>query len=207
MMFVFTVMILVSWIVLHNWFDLNNINIVNRMEEMIWWTPKIVNKAIINNNNLKLASSQNQSFYIKDKNNIVITSTDKGSNNVMIDFVNTKNIWKKQEVFQEGNDYSIYKCSNKDCSFKKKDDIIIYKIVNNNKNNEFINEFVITWVKPQKISVSFLKKDSNNNVVYNWTAIYIIKTWDNNIKFPTVTLKPNETLFIKSKIINENLNI
>jgi len=168
----------------------------------------IAQRWMVKDNTLTLKGSQNQVFFIKDRSNIVIkTKNPNDYKNLMISFVNVNNIGKKEETYQKGDNYQLYKCSDSNCRFEKKDDFVIYKFKNNTKELEKINEILIWAVNLQKAAVSFLKEKADNSVDYNWTADYILKTWDNNLKFPTVKLQPNETLFIKIKIINDNLSL
>jgi len=207
---VLAVMSLLWWIMLYWWFDFNQLDIINKIKDLIWTQVMVANKGLLDNNKLTLGPWQNQLFLIQNKNNIVVKDTSSNSEdykNIEFKFVNYKNLGETSKTYNIWTDYKIYKCANSNCTFKNNWDFIIYEVHNWKDYIEKINEILVEAVRMQKVELSLLKKQKNWTIDYNLSLQYILKTGDNDLKFPTVILNPGDTLYIKVKIIDDNFSI
>lgn len=206
LIFVLLIISLIWWV----FFTITNpIHNINDIKNLIKQTPTTINNWFIKKNKITLKTGDNQAFFLKDLKKINIqANTDEQAKKIEIDFINLKSVWKWYNTLKNGTDFKIDSCSNSDCIMEKNNDIEIYKVTNNDpKIIKYINEIIVEAKKMQQWEISFLLKDKNWNVIYNYWLLYILKTGDNSIRFPTIDLKDWQILYIKMKIIDDNYSI
>jgi len=206
-MFGYFILSLMFFLLIFTGFYFSNVSIfeiinILKNKELIDNKPEVINTWLIKNNKLILDNNSNEIFFITWQDEIKINTDNPSYNDIMIKFVNYKDLWKKHLTYNFNIDYKLVKCKDSTCKLSEPGDFVIYKFINNSDKDKKINELLVQANNRQYWIVSFLKYDKNWTIDYRTTFKYLMKTGDNLLKFPTIIVKPGEKLYIKLKVID-----